>query len=141
MNDFICHHVTSCSLVFQMHHTPVLSLHHAYCACIKFFHCRYCLCIKLFTTVLFLFQVLHHESLAFHFLASTLSSSLYWYPLFIVLQHIIIGIQATSGIISLDPFGMILIHLAWMAQRFGGSLALALFSSFTISGWGMMVYV
>ena len=61
-------------------------------------------------------------------------SSLYWYPLFIALQHIIIGIQATSGIISLDLFGMILIYLAWMAQRLGGSTALVLFSSFIISG-------
>ena len=81
--------------------------------------------------VLFPFQVFHHGSLAS---LSSLPSSLYWYPLFIALQHIIIVIQATSGIIRLDPFGMILIHLVWMAQRLGGSTDLASFSSFIISG-------
>ena len=138
MNDFICHCCASCPLVFQVHNTSVSSLHHAYCAVLgSFTHWHY-FCIKLFTMVLFLFQVLYHESLA---VLSPLSSSFYLYPLFLALQHIIIVIQATSGIISLDPFGIILICLVWMAQRLGGSLALAPFSSFIILGWSMMVYI
>ena len=40
-----------------------------------------------------------------------------------------------------DPFGMILIHLAWIAQRLGGTLALVSFSSFIISGWGVVVHI
>ena len=123
---------------FQLHHIPVSSLHHAYCAVSSSFTTGIIFVLSSSPWVLFLFQVLCHESLA---LLSSLSSSLYWYPLFIALQHIVIGIQATSGIISPVPFGMILIHLVWMAQRLGSSLALALFSSFIVSGWGMMVYI
>ena len=54
-------------------------------------------------------------------------------------------VASPSGFIShlnsLSPFGMILIHLVWIAQRLGGTLALVSFSSFIISGWGVMVHV
>ena len=114
VNDFICHHGASCPLVFQLHHTPVPSLHHAYCAVLSSFTMGIVFVLSSSPWVLFPFQVFHHGSLASLF---SLSSYLNWYPLFIALQHIIIDIQATSGIISLDLFGMILIHLVWMAQR------------------------
>ena len=131
VNGFIFHQGTSCPLMFQLHHIPVSSLHHAYCAVLSSFTMSIIFVLSSSPQVLFPFQVFHHGSLA---LLSSLFSSLYWYPLFIALQHIIIVIRATSGIFRLDLFGMILIHLAWMAQRLGGSTALASFSSFIISG-------
>ena len=130
MNDFIFHCGASCPLVFQLHHTPVSSLHHAYCAVLSSLTMGIVFVLSSSPWVLFPFQVFHHVSLALLF---SLSSSLYWYPLFIALQHIVIGIQASSGIISLDLFGMIPIHLVWTAQKLGVT-ALALFSSFIISG-------
>ena len=93
----ICHHSTSCPFLFQPQNTSVLSLQHVYCAI-----------LSAFTMVLFLFQVFSSWISCFVLLCILLLLIIFFilchcYPFFIVLQHVIV-IQATSGLIRLDPF-------------------------------------
>ena len=115
MNDFICHSGTSCPLVFQLHNTSVLSLHHVYCAV-----------LSSSPWVLFLFQVLHHGSLAsLSFLSSSYTSSLSLSTAILSLLHCNVTLLSEPLVDSSDliHFGMILTHLAWIAERLDGTLA------------------
>ena len=111
------------SYVSAAPHTSIISAPCVLC-CIKFFHHGYYYCIKLLTTGVISVSgaapwISCFTLLLVLFFHIIFFITLYWYPFFIALQHITIVIWATSGMIRLDLFGMILIRLAWMAQRWG----------------------